>query len=164
MEGLFEAARFDRRILVERGVHAREIEVSVLGNDQPQASLPGEILPSRVFYSYESKYIDGTSDLLIPAPLSPELTRQCQDLAVRAYRAIDCSGMGRVDFLLDKDTNQIYLSEVNTIPGFTQISMYPKLWEASGLSYPRLLDRLVDLAFERKGQRDRMERHYGREA
>jgi D-alanine-D-alanine ligase len=155
-EALLEAAAFDRRVLVERGVDAREIEVSVLGNDDPQASVPGEVLPSREFYSYESKYVDGTSGLLIPAPLPDETARKIRAMAVSAYKAIDCAGMARVDFFLDKSTNQgtgtdgkIYLNELNTIPGFTSISMYPKLWEASGLPYPQLLDRLIELAFER---------------
>lgn len=163
-EGLLEAAAYDRRVLVERGVDAREIEVSVLGNDDPQASVPGEILPSREFYSYESKYLDGTSGLLIPAPLPDETAEQIRALAVKAYAAIDCSGMARVDFFLEKETGRIYLNEVNTIPGFTSISMYPKLWEASGLPYPRLVDRLIELALERKAERDRTERRFRRTA
>ncbi len=155
-EGLMEAALFDRRVLVERGVaNGREIEVSVLGNDDPRASLPGEILPSREFYSYEAKYVDGTSGLLIPAPLPAETTAQIQELAVRAYKAIDAAGMARVDFFLDKDNGRIYLNELNTIPGFTRISMYPKLWEASGIPYPQLVDRLIELAMQRKAERDR---------
>lgn len=162
-EGLLEASRFDRRVLVERGINGREIEVSVLGNDRPEASVPGEVLPSREFYSYESKYVDGTSGLLIPAPLSGELVSRIQELAVRAYRAIDCAGMARVDFLLDRDSGELYLNEVNTIPGFTEISMYAKLWDSSGLPYARLLDRLVELALERKADRDRTERRYQKE-
>jgi D-alanine-D-alanine ligase len=162
VEGLLEAARYDRRVLIERGVNAREIEVSVLGNDDPQASVPGEILPSREFYSYEAKYLDGTSGLLIPAPIPEQTADRVRELAVRAYRAIDCAGMARVDFLLDKDSGELYLNEVNTIPGFTQISMYPKLWEASGLPYPALVDRLVELALERKAERDRTERRFQR--
>lgn len=162
-EGLLEAARFDRRVLIERGIHGREIEVSVLGNDRPEASVPGEVLPSREFYSYESKYLDGTSGLLIPAPLSQGLAAQVRELAVQAYRAIDGAGMARVDFLLDKDTGELYLNEINTIPGFTSISMYSKLWEASGLAYAELLDRLIDLALERKAERDRTERRYQKE-
>jgi D-alanine-D-alanine ligase len=165
-EGLYEAIRFDRRILIERGVaQVREIEVSVLGNEKPQVSVPGEVLPSREFYSYEAKYIDNRSQLLIPAPLSPELTRHIQDLALRAYQAIDCAGMARADFLLEKgsatgETGNLYLGELNTIPGFTNISMYPKLWEASGLAYPDLVDRLIELAMERKHERDRTECRY----
>ena len=164
VEGLLEAARYDRRILVERGINGREIELSVLGNDQPQVSVPGEVLPSREFYSYEAKYLDGTSGLLIPARISAEQTRRVQELALRAHRAIDCAGMARVDFLMDKDDGSLYLSEVNTIPGFTSISMYAKLWDASGLPYPALVDRLVALALERKADRDRTERRYRRGA
>ena len=167
-EGLLEAARFDRRILVERGIEAREIEVSVLGNagahSTPAASIPGEVIPSREFYSYESKYVDGTSSLLIPAPVSPEISLRAQELAVQAYLAIDCAGMARVDFLLEKSTGELYLNEVNTIPGFTQISMYPKLWQASGLPYPALVDRLIELALERKAENDRTERRYQKES
>lgn len=155
-EGLHEASLFDRRVLIQHGVKdAREIEVSVLGNDDPQASVPGEILPSREFYSYESKYVDGTSGLLIPAQLPAEVSEQIRSIAIHAYRAIDCSGMARVDFFVEKDTNRVYLNELNTIPGFTQISMYPKLWEASGLNYPQLVDRLIELAMQRKADRDR---------
>ena len=154
-EGLMEAASFDRRILVQKGIKdVREIEVSVLGNDDPVASVPGEILPSREFYSYESKYIDGTSGYEIPARLPHETTQMIREYAVRAYKAIDCAGMARVDFFVEKDTNKVYLNELNTIPGFTKISMYPKLWEASGLSYGRLVDRLIELAMERKTDRD----------
>jgi D-alanine-D-alanine ligase len=162
-EGLMEAAQFDRRILVQQGVkNAREIEVSVLGNDEPVASVCGEVLPSREFYSYESKYIDGTSGLLIPAPLPEEISTCIREYAVRAYQAIDCAGMARVDFFVEKDTNQIYLNELNSLPGFTKISMYPKLWEASGLPYNKLVDRLIELAMERKADRDRTSHVYRR--
>jgi D-alanine-D-alanine ligase len=164
-EGLMEAALFDRRILVQKGVkNVREIEVSVLGNDEPVASVCGEVLPSREFYSYESKYMDGTSGLLIPAPLPDEMSACIREYAVRAYKAIDCAGMARVDFFVEKDTNQIYLNELNSIPGFTTISMYPKLWEASGLSYSKLVDRLIELAIERKVNRDRTSHMYRRNA
>jgi len=162
--GLAEAARYDRKLLVEAAVPAaREIEVSVLGNDEPIASLPGEIIPSREFYSYESKYIDDgdeASKLLIPAPISPEMTARVRDLAVRVYEAIDCNGMARADFLLSGETGELYVSEVNTIPGFTTISMYPKLWEASGLAYPELIDRLIELALERHQDKQRSETCY----
>jgi len=161
-EGLLEAAAYDRRVLVERGVNAREIEVSVLGNEEPQASVPGEILPSREFYSYEAKYVDGTSGLLIPAPLPTEMADKVRTLAVAAYKAIDCAGMARVDFFIDKNTNEVLLNEINTIPGFTSISMYPKLWEASGLPYAQLVDRLIELALERKAERDHTERRFRR--
>jgi D-alanine-D-alanine ligase len=160
-EGLMEAALYDRRVLVERGVaNVREIEVSVLGNDDPHASVPGEVLPSREFYSYESKYVDGTSGLVIPAPLPSETMARIQELAVRAYKAIDCAGMARVDFFLDKDSGEVYLNELNTIPGFTKISMYPKLWEASGMTYTELVDRLIELALQRKAERDRTSHSY----
>lgn len=162
-EGLMDAARFDRRILIERGLEKpREIEVSVLGNEEPQASLPGEVIPSDNFYSYDAKYIDDRSQLVIPAPLPDEVANRARELAVRIYRAIDCAGMARVDFLLDRATNELYVSEVNTIPGFTRISMYPKLWEATGLSYPALVERLLSLALERKADRDRTEYQYRR--
>jgi len=157
-EGLMEAARYDRRVVIERGVgNVREVEVSVLGNEDPQTSVCGEVLPSREFYSYESKYIDGTSGLIIPSQLPAEVTDRIREYAVRAYKAIDCAGMARADFFFDNDTNQIYLNELNTLPGFTSISMYPKLWQASGLSYPKLVDRLIELALERKSQRDHTE-------
>jgi D-alanine-D-alanine ligase len=157
-EGLMEATRYDRRVLIERGaVNAREIEVSVLGNEHPVASVCGEVLPSREFYSYESKYIDGTSGLIIPAQLPVEVSDKIREYAVRAYELIDSAGMARADFFVEKDTNRIFLNELNTLPGFTSISMYPKLWEASGLPYARLVDRLIELALERKAERDRTE-------
>ena len=160
-EGLMDAATFDRRILIERGVvNAHEIEVSVLGNDDPIASVPGEVLPSREFYSYESKYIDGTSGLVIPAPLVAETIEHIRDLAVRAYKAIDCAGMARVDFFVEKESGRVILNELNTLPGFTSISMYPKLWNASGLSYPQLVDRLIELALSRKAERDATAREF----
>jgi D-alanine-D-alanine ligase len=161
-EALMEAAAYDRRVMVERGVDAREIEVSVLGTDNPQASVPGEVLPSREFYSYESKYIDGTSGLLIPAPLPDGTADRIRQMATSAYKAIDCAGMARVDFFLEKNTGDIYINELNTIPGFTSISMYPKLWEASGLPYASLIDRLIELALERQSDRNRTERSFRR--
>jgi D-alanine-D-alanine ligase len=160
VEGLAEAARFDRRVIIEKGVDAREIEVSVLGNEQPRASVPGEVIPSREFYSYESKYMDGTSELLIPAPLESKQAEEIQRLAVAAYRAMDGAGLARADFLLEKSTGTVYMNEINTMPGFTSISMFPKLWEASGLPYARLLDTLIELAMERHTERMRSERQY----
>lgn len=149
-EALDLACRYDRKILVEQAVpNAREIEVSVLGNDDPVASVPGEIIPGAEFYDYAAKYLDDTSQLLIPAPLSAEQTAEVQEAAVRAFRAIDGAGLARVDFLLDGRSGELYLNELNTLPGFTRISMYPKLWEASGISYPDLVDRLLQLALER---------------
>ena len=152
--GLTDAAQYDRKLLVEAAVpQAREIEVSVLGNDDPIASVPGEIIPSREFYSYAAKYLDDgerASQLLIPAPLPEEVAERVRELAIRAYLAVDCAGMARVDFLLSRETGELYVSELNTIPGFTAISMYPKLWEASGIPYPELIDRLIGLALERR--------------
>ena len=142
----------DRKVVVERGLAAREIECAVLGNDRPEASIPGEIVPSGEFYDYASKYEDGTSTLLIPAPLAPGAAEELRSLAVAAFQALDLSGMARVDFFVDKETGRVLLNEVNTLPGFTPISMYPKLWEATGLSYRELLTRLIDLARERSAR------------
>lgn len=144
-----EAAGYDRRIVVEQGIAAREIEVSVLGNDTPEVSVPGEIVPSNEWYDYEAKYLAGKSQLLIPAPIDAELAEQVRDMGRRAFIAIDGAGLARVDFLLDKHTGELWLNEVNTMPGFTSISMYAKLWAASGLEYGALLDRLIELALER---------------
>ncbi|MDN5332273.1 MAG: D-alanine-D-alanine ligase [Tepidanaerobacteraceae bacterium] len=156
-KAIIMAAEFDRKLLVERFIPAREIECSVLGNDAPVASLPGEIIPSEEFYSYTAKYFDGgKSKLLIPAPLSAEETEKIRNLAVRAFKALDCSGMARVDFLISKVTGIAYINEVNTIPGFTNISMYPKMWEASGLPYIELIDRLIELALERHRQKQNL--------
>jgi len=161
--GLVEAARFDRRLIVEQGIdRARELEVAVLGNDEPLASVVGEVRPRREFYDYVAKYLlepgsEEESELLIPAPIEPALANMVRALAVRAYRAIDCAGLGRVDLLLDDATGDLYLNEINTIPGFTSISMYPKLWEASGLSYDKLLDRLIELALERHAEKADLE-------
>ncbi|MDY6872518.1 MAG: D-alanine--D-alanine ligase family protein [Chloroflexota bacterium] len=161
MEGLMQAASFDRRIVVERGVdQAREVEVSVLGNETPEASVPGEIVPKDIFYTYAEKYINDTADLLVPADISPETVEIIRDYAVRAYRATDCAGMARVDFLIDRENGDLFLNEINTIPGFTKISMYPKLWEASGLPYATLIERLIELALARKAQRDQTEREF----
>jgi D-alanine-D-alanine ligase len=164
IEGLMDAARYDRRVIVERGIDGREIEVSVLGNERPEASVPGEILPSDEFYSYRAKYVDDASKLLIPAPLDEATANEARRLAVEAFRAIDGAGMARADFLLERTTGQLYLNELNTIPGFTRISMYPKLWDASGLPYPALMDRLIELALERQDQKDRLVRRYGEAA
>jgi D-alanine-D-alanine ligase len=156
-EAIALAAKFDRKIVVERGVDAREIEVSVLGNDQPRASLPGEIIPqSADFYDYKAKYVDANgARLMIPADLSEEQTAEIQRLAVLAFQAIDGAGLGRVDFFLERETGKLLLNEINTMPGFTSISMYPKLWEASGIGYGELIDRLIELAFERHHEKSR---------
>jgi D-alanine-D-alanine ligase len=142
------AAEYALKILIERCVTAREIEVSVLGNEDVRASIPGEILPHREFYDYRAKYLEEGTQLLIPAPLSKKQVAAFQDYAVRAFKAIDGTGMARCDFFLEKKTGKIFINELNTIPGFTSISMYPKMWEASGLPYPKLIDRLIELAFE----------------
>jgi len=147
--GLLEACRHDRRLVVEQGIPVRELEVAVLGNDDPEASVVGEIIPGGDWYDYQDKYLGGTTKYVIPADIDADLTERVRDLAKRAFKAIDGAGMARVDFLLHKETGELYLNEVNTFPGFNAISMYPKLWEASGLAYPALLDRLVTLATER---------------
>jgi D-alanine-D-alanine ligase len=154
------AAQYDRKILVEKAVDGREIECAVLGNDNPEASVPGEVIPVNEFYDYEAKYIKEGSELLIPARLSARQSKRVRELAVRAFKAIDCAGMGRVDFLLDRKSGRIFVMEINTIPGFTSISMYPKLWEASGLPYPKLLDRLIELALERHRDKTRTRYDY----
>ncbi len=157
------AAKYDRKIIVEKGVEAREIEVSVLGNDDPAASLPGEIIPQTAdFYDYKAKYIDNNgARLIIPAELSAEDTAEIQRLAIRAFQAIDGSGLARVDFFLERSTGRLILNEINTMPGFTSISMYPKLWEASGVSYSELIDKLIELAFERHREKSRNVTSYG---
>jgi D-alanine-D-alanine ligase len=153
-----EAAKFDRKIVIEQGVggrkqKAREVECSVLGNDQPAASLPGEIVPSTEFYDYNAKYLDEGSQLIIPAKLSKSETKEVQRLAIGAFKAVDCSGLARVDFLMEPKSRKIYLNEINTMPGFTAISMYPKLWAASGLSYADLIERLIQLGLERHAEK-----------
>jgi D-alanine-D-alanine ligase len=158
--GLALAAQFDRKIVVEKGIDAREIELSVLGNDELRASIPGEIVPAREFYDYQAKYIDDDSRLLIPAPLTDEQVREAQDLAIRSFRALECSGMARVDLFLERPTGRFLVNEINTLPGFTSISMYPKLWEASGLPYSSLLDRLIELALERNAEKKRLKTKY----
>lgn len=155
LAGLRLACSFDRKVVVERAIDARELEVSVLGNDDPEASVVGEIVPAHEFYDYEAKYLDEGSTLLIPAPIPGSLAEEVRALAVRAFQAIDAAGMARVDFFLERKSNRIYLNEANTIPGFTRISMYPKLWEASGLPYGKLVDRLITLALERFKEKQR---------
>ena len=148
-EAVKTAFLYDHKILIEEGIPAREIECSVLGNDEPRASLPGEVIPFREFYDYRDKYLEGKTGFKIPADLSPGQIAEVQRLSLEAYRAIDCSGMARVDLFLDRRNGSFYVNEVNTIPGFTEISMYPKLWEVSGLPFGRLLDELINLGFER---------------
>ncbi len=155
------ACQYDRRIIVEQGiVRAREIECAVLGNDAPVASVLGEIIPSNEFYDYEAKYVDGKSRAVIPAPLPRTLATKIRAMAIQAFRAIDCAGMARVDFFLGRTSRRVILNELNTIPGFTSISMYPKLWEATGMSYPALLDRLIELALERHQAMKSLRRTY----
>jgi D-alanine-D-alanine ligase len=161
VEGLIDAARYDRRVIVEVGLEAREIEISVLGNEDPEASVAGEVVPSDEFYSYRAKYIDDASELHIPAAIDEETAEEARRLAVAAFKALDGAGMARADFLLDRNTGRLVVNELNTLPGFTQISMYPKLWEASGLPYPALMDRLIELALARQAQKDRLLRTYG---
>lgn len=150
LEAFEFASRYDRRIIVEEFIDGREMECAVLGNDDPIASTVGEVVPCNEFYDYEAKYgSESTSKTIIPAELPAETVREIREYAVRAFKALDCSGLSRVDFFVHKDTGRVYINEVNTLPGFTAISMYPKLWEASGISYPELIERLIDLAVER---------------
>ena len=149
------AGRYDRKIVVEPAISAREIEVSVLGNDYPRASVPGEVIPAKEWYDYEAKYEDERSRLVIPAPLPPDTQAAVQEMAIAAFKALDAAGLARVDFLLERETGEVYLNEVNTMPGFTQISMYPKLWEASGLAGDELVEKLILLGLERHAERHR---------
>jgi len=160
-QALANAAKFDRKIIAERAIDAREIECSVLGNDEPIASLPGEIIPKNEFYDYAAKYDDRTgTELVVPANLPPDIARTVQELAIHAFRAVDCSGLARVDFLIERATNQIFVNEINTIPGFTQVSMYPKMWEQSGITYAALIDRLIALALERHADKKKNQSSY----
>ena len=156
-QAMTTALQFDRKVVIEAAVpNAREIECAVLGNDDPEASLPGEVIPSREFYDYEAKYLDDSSQTVIPAPLDDRQTAEIRRLSIEAFKAVECAGMARVDFLLSRDNGQLFVNEVNTIPGFTTISMYPKMWEATGLPYPRLLERLIQLAMERHDEKRRL--------
>jgi D-alanine-D-alanine ligase len=149
------AARYDRRIIIEQGVDGRECECGVLGNDAPEASVVGEVVPGNEFYDYRAKYIDDNSDLVIPAQIPDDVAAEIRRLSVAAFKALDCAGMARVDFFVERASSQVWINELNTIPGFTRISMYPKLWEASGVPYAELIDRLIALAFERHEDRVR---------
>jgi D-alanine-D-alanine ligase len=153
---------YDRKILVEQGIIGREVECSVLGNDNPRASLPGEVIPHREFYDYRDKYLEGKTRFRIPADLPAAKIQEVQELAVEAYRTVECSGMARLDFFLESRTDKLYLNEINTIPGFTEISMYPKLWEASGLPFGRLVEELIRLGFERHRRKKRCVERRGR--
>ncbi len=155
------ASKYDRKILVEKSIEdAREVEVSVLGNDNLIASVPGEIISSNEFYDYDAKYIDGKSKAVIPADLPASIARKVRKIAVKSFKAIDCAAMARVDFLITRRTNKVYFNEINTIPGFTSISMYPKLWKASGIKYPELLDRLIQLAIHRHREKLKLQRKF----
>ncbi len=162
LPALRDASRYDVKLLCEQGVDAREIEVALLGRDPIEASLPGEIRTNRAFYDYEAKCVDEDTELLVPAPLEPGQTERVRELAVRAMEALEGEGLGRADFLLDRNTGEFYINEVNSLPGFTEVSMYPRLWEATGLSYPALLDRLIELAFERHRDHAALETVYRR--
>lgn len=160
-EGLMDAARYDRRVLVERGLEARELEVAVLGNEEPQASVVGEVIPSDEFYSYRAKYLDDSSELHIPARIGAAVSDEIRRLAVECFKAIDGAGMARVDFLLERSTGKLFINEINTLPGFTSISMYPKLWMATGFTYSGLVTRLLELAQERQAEKDALLHVYG---
>jgi D-alanine-D-alanine ligase len=150
------ALRYDERALIEEGIDARELECAVLGNDEPKSSVPGEIVPGHEFYDYDDKYRDDRAQLRIPAPVPPAVAEEAMGLAVRVFRLCGVSGMARVDFFLERRTGRVLVNEINTLPGFTSISMYPKLWEASGVPLPQLLDELIRLALERKEKRARL--------
>jgi D-alanine-D-alanine ligase len=152
-EALRIASDYDTKILVEKAITGREIECALLGNEDPIASLPGEVVPAGDFYDYSAKYVEDTAQLLVPAPLKPAQVKRVQQLAIAAFQACECSGLARVDFFLEKKTGKLLLNEINTLPGFTAISMYPRLWEASGLPYAQLIDRLVELAIKRHRER-----------
>jgi D-alanine-D-alanine ligase len=147
------ASEYDRKVIVERAIIGRELECSVLGNEAPMASLPCEILPSREFYDYEDKYLLDLARTQVPADLTAEQTEELRRVAVECYRAVECEGMARVDFFLEEGTGHLYINEINTIPGFTSISMYPKMWEHSGIPFPALLDQLIELALARHKQK-----------
>ena len=161
-QALATAAQYDRKLLAERAAgNVREIECSVLGNDDPAASVPGEILPKREFYDYVAKYNDDSgTELVVPADLPAETARNIQEMAIRAFKAIDCSGIARVDFFVERATNKILLNEINTIPGFTAVSMYPRMWQGSGLTYPMLIDRLIQLALDRHADKKKNKTSY----
>jgi D-alanine-D-alanine ligase len=159
-QAIKNAFLFDRKILIEEGIQGRELECSVLGNDLPKASLPGELVPFNEFYDYQDKYIDGKTTFEIPADLPQKVIEDIQKISIEAFKCIDCSGMARVDFFLQEQTGKIYLNELNTIPGFTEISMYPKLWEESGKPFPQLLFELITLAIERHQKKKRGERTF----
>jgi len=160
LPALRDAFRYDRKLVVEQGIAARDVEVALLGNDPVEASVAGEIRTAHEFYDYEAKYVDEATELLVPAPVSDAAAERMRDLAVRAFAALEGRGLGRVDFLVDRESEEVWLNEVNSLPGFTDVSMYPRLWEASGLPYPALLDRLIELALEDHRERSTLETQY----
>ncbi|MAI77614.1 MAG: D-alanine--D-alanine ligase family protein [Myxococcota bacterium] len=160
-DGLQEALKFDDKLLIEQGIEAREVEVAVLGNEDPQASVPGEIIPSQPFYDYDAKYNDQSTRLLIPASLSEQQNADLRELGIKAFQALEAEGLARVDFLIDRESQEIYINELNSLPGFTEGSMYPLLWEKTGVSYPELLDRLIELALSRRKRRSHLQRQRG---
>ncbi len=164
IEGLREASKYDRKVIVEEFINCRELECSVLGNNEPIVSGVGEIIPSREFYDYEAKYFDdGKSALIIPANLDESVAAEIRSIAKKAYMALDCCGMARVDFFMEKSTKKIYINELNTIPGFTKISMYPKLWDAAGIGYSELIDRLIELSIDIYNQKRNIQMTFEKE-
>jgi D-alanine-D-alanine ligase len=157
VEAIRDAARYDTKVVIEKAIDAREIEVAVLGNDCPEASVPGEIVPSHDFYDYEAKYLDDGTELQIPARLPEDVAKRIRGMAIEAFQALEGEGIARVDFFLERETGSLYVNELNSLPGFTESSMFPRLWAASGLAYPALLDRMIDLALERHRRRARLE-------
>ncbi len=157
LEAIGEAARYDTKIVIEKAIDAREIEVAVLGNDCPEASIPGEIVSSHEFYDYESKYLDESTELQIPARIPEDVSKRIRSMAIEAFQALEGEGIARVDFFLERDTGALYVNELNSLPGFTDSSMFPLMWAASGLPYPALLDRMIELAIERHERRSRLE-------
>jgi D-alanine-D-alanine ligase len=160
LPALEDAARYDPKLVVEQGIAARDVEIALLGDDPVEASVPGEIRTSREWYDYEAKYVDEATELLVPAPVSEALAQELRDCAIRAFRALEGRGFARVDFLVDQQTGAYYVNELNSLPGFTDVSMYPRMWEASGLPYPALLDRLIELALETHRERAKLETQY----
>jgi D-alanine-D-alanine ligase len=160
LPALEDAARYDPKIVVEQGIAARDVEIALLGDDPVEASVPGEICTHREWYDYEAKYVDEATELLVPAPISDALAQKLRETAIRAFAVLEGRGFARVDFLVDRETDAYYVNELNSLPGFTDVSMYPRMWEASGLPYPALLDRLIELALESHRQRSRLETQY----
>jgi D-alanine-D-alanine ligase len=162
LPALQDAIRYDTKLVVERGIPGRDVEIALLGRDPVEASVPGEIRTRREFYDYEAKYVDEDTELLVPAPVSESLAAALKEASIRAFHALEGDGFARVDFLVHRDTEEFYINELNSLPGFTEVSMYPRMWEASGLPYPALLDRLIELALERHGERAKLETQYRR--